>query len=297
MSRVSLCHHPDRGQGLRTALAGLEGPSFSGRRVLIKPNFNTADPAPGSTHADTLAALIDELWERGAAAVTLGERSFAPTRRVMDEKGVLRLAQKRGVEVIVFDELPSADWVEVGRPDLHWPGGLKVARPVLEADCLVEACCLKTHQFGGVFTMSLKLAVGVVPGARQPGGYMDALHSSPHQEEMIAEINVVFAPELVVADGVECFVDGGPMTGRRAAGEVTLAGDNRVAVDAAGLACLKRLGANRAVAETPIFGQRQIARAAELGLGPSGPSGVELAAADPASRDYADEVRAVLGQG
>jgi uncharacterized protein (DUF362 family) len=297
MPTVSLCHHPDRAQGLRSALAGLGGPDFSGRKVFIKPNFNTADPAPGSTHLDTLAALVDELWERGAAGITLGERSFAPTRQVMEDKGVFRLAAERGVEVVVFDELPPGDWVEVGRPEFHWPEGLKVARPVLEADCLVEACCLKTHQFGGVFTMSLKLAVGTVPGARQPGGYMDALHSSPHQQEMIAEINAAFTPELVIADGVECFVDGGPMTGRRASGEVTLAADNRVAADAAGLACLQRLGANRAVMETPVFAQRQIARAAELGLGPDGPEGMELAAADAASRDYAEQVGSVLRRG
>lgn len=35
---------------------------------------------------------------------------------------------------------------------------------------------------------------------------------------MIAEINVPFSPDLVVMDGIDAFVDGGPATGKRAKG-------------------------------------------------------------------------------
>ncbi|RJX28738.1 MAG: DUF362 domain-containing protein [Desulfarculus sp.] len=300
MHTVSLCHNLERPTGVRAALAAL-GPRASqavkGQEVLLKPNFNTADPAPGSTHNDTLAAFIEQLWNWGAASITLGERSWQPTARTMAQKGVGPILERLGVKVIVFDDLPQADWVEVKRPDHHWPQGFRVARPVLESPCLVETCCLKTHQYGGVFTMSLKLAVGVVPGRGQMPAYMEALHSSPHQRRMIAEINTAFAPRLILLDGVEAFVDGGPATGSRAAGEVMLAGFNPVAVDAAGVACLKHLGSNAAIMGRPIFAQEQIARAVELGLGPAGPTEMELKAADPASQGYASAVGAILAQG
>jgi uncharacterized protein (DUF362 family) len=300
MHSVSLCHNSDRAQGAAGALEAL-GPrapeAIKGQKVFLKPNFNTADPAPGSTHNDTLTAFIEQLWDWGAASITLGERSFLPTAQVMEQKGVIPILERLGVRVIIFDDLSESDWVEIKEPGHHWPQGFKVARPILEAECLVQTCCLKTHQFGGVFTMSLKLAVGVVPGRAQMPAYMGELHTSPHQRKMIAEINSAFQPKFTLLDGVEAFVDGGPATGKRVAGEVMLAGFNRVATDAVGVACLKHLGSNSAIMDSPIFAQEQIARAAELGLGPSGPGQVEVVAADQASGGYALAVAAILAQG
>jgi uncharacterized protein (DUF362 family) len=153
-----------------------------------------------------------------------------------------------------------------------------VARPILEAECLISTCCLKTHQHGGIFTLSLKLHVGVVPTTRHGYDYMRELHGSPHQRRMIAEINRAFTPSLVVLDGVDAFVDGGPASGKRAKGNVFLASTDRVAVDACGVAMLKLLGSNHAITGRPIFEQEQIARAVELGLGASSPASIELMA-------------------
>ena len=47
---------------------------------------------------------------------------------------------------------------------------------------------------------------------------MGELHRSPHQRKMIAEINEPFRPALIVLDGIDAFVDGGPMTGKRVKG-------------------------------------------------------------------------------
>ncbi len=300
MHSVCLCHNRDRSLGADAALEAL-GPrapeAVKGQDVLLKPNFNTADPAPGSTHNDTLVALIEKLWQWGAASVTLGERSWQPTAQVMEQKGINPDLERLGVQVILFDDLSEKDWVQIKEPGHHWPKGFCVARPILEASCLVQTCCLKTHQFGGVFTLSLKLAVGVVPGRAQMPAYMEALHTSPHQRQMIAEINSAFEPTFTLLDGVEAFVDGGPATGKRAAGDVMLAGFNRVALDAVGVACLKHLGSNAAIMNSPIFAQEQLVRAAELGLGPAEPGEVEVIAADQASGGLALAVAAILAQG
>jgi len=53
--------------------------------------------------------------------------------------------------------------VEFKPKDTHWPGGFRIARPVLESEYLISTGCLKTHQYGGIFTLALKLHVGVVP--------------------------------------------------------------------------------------------------------------------------------------
>ncbi len=114
---------------------------------------------------------------------------------------------------------------------------------------------------------------------------------------MIAEINLAYAPKLIVLDGVECFVDGGPMVGKQATAGVILAGTDRVAVDAAGLAVLREVGANDAVMGTPVFRQEQIVRAVELGLGVGGPAAIEFVTGDAESRRYADKLKAILAAG
>ena len=297
MSNVALVKTDNRKHGVKASLDTLKINSVKGKDVLIKPNFNTADPTPGSTHNDTLVALVEEIWEMGAKSISLGERSYPPTREVMEDKGILPVMDKMDVRVIDFDDLDDKDWVLFKPKKSHWVNGFRIARPILDAECVVSTCCLKTHQFGGIFTMSLKLHVGVVPTSRHGYGYMGELHGSPHQRKMIAEINEPFQPSLVVLDGIEAFVDGGPATGKRAKGEVFLASTDRVAIDAVGVAILKLLGSNGSIMRPKVFEQEQIARGVELGLGASSPSEIEVIPADEKSQDYRDRVAEILRGG
>ena len=296
-SLVALVRTEDRTEGVKASIKGLNINPVKGKEVLIKPNFNTADLTPGSTHNDTLVALVGQLWEMGARSISLGERSYPPTREVMQEKGILPILQRLNVEVIDFDGLKEKDWVLVRPKESHWASGFRIARPVLESECLVSTCCLKTHQYGGIFTMSLKLHVGVVPTSRHGYTYMQELHSSPHQRRMIAEINEPFKPSLIVLDGIEAFVDGGPATGKRVKADLFLASPDRVAIDATGVAILKLLGSNERIMKPKIFEQEQIARAVELGLGASSPSEIELVPADGKSTEYRDRVLGILKEG
>lgn len=294
---VALMKTADRKEGVKTSLRVLKINPVKGKAVLIKPNFNTADTTPGSTHNDTLVALIEELWAMGAKSISLGERSYPPTREVMLEKGILPILEKLNVSVIDFDDLKEKDWVLFKPKTGHWQNGFRVARPILEAECLISTCCLKTHQYGGIFTMSLKLHVGVVPTSRHGYTFMQELHGSPHQRRMIAEINEPFRPALVVLDGIDAFVDGGPMTGKRVKAEVFLASTDRIAIDATGVAILKLLGSNPQIMSRKIFEQEQISRAVELGLGASSPSEIELIAVDEKSKEYRDQVFEILKKG
>lgn len=292
-TKVALVKTNDRKRGVTEALKLLDVPSPLGKPVLLKPNFNTSDPAPGSTHTDTLRQLILELRERGAGAITLAESSGPPqTKTVMEEKGIFALAEELKFDILNFEELAAADWVHFDPPGNHWPGGFDIPKAVATAEYPVSTCCLKTHQYGGVISMSLKLAVGLTPKPiRRP------MHRSPDMRRMIAEINLGYKPQFIVMDGVEAFVDGGPSQGKRVNADVFIAGTDRVAVDAVGIAILKDLGSNEAIMGTKIFAQEQIQRAVELGLGVSGPEGIELVAADDAGRAYAEKIKAILAQG
>jgi uncharacterized protein (DUF362 family) len=297
MSKVAFVKTTDRAEGVRKALDLLGSNPVSGKSVLLKPNFNSDDPAPGSTHPDVLRTLVLELQDMGARTITVGDRSgMGSTHRVMESLGVYDLSAELGFDVIPFERMDFKDWVMIKPHDSHWKKGFPFARPCLETEALVQACCLKTHQFGGHFTMSLKNSVGMV-GTAMPNMstlFMDELHESVYQRLMIAEINTAYAPALIVLDGVEAFSGGGPATGRLVSSQVVLAGTDRVAIDAVGVALLRYYHTTSVVARGPIFEQEQIARAVELGLGVDSPYKIQLLTDDPASEAYAQEIRGIL---
>jgi uncharacterized protein (DUF362 family) len=300
VARVAFIKTDNRAEGVRRAMALLGPLDMAGRSILIKPNFNSDDPAPGSTHPDVLQIVLDEARQSRPKAITIADRSgMGTTRQVMERLGVLEMAEAAGADVSVLDDLAREDWELVQVPDSHWQQGFPIARCCLDADVVIQLCCLKTHRFGGHFTLSLKNSVGLVakylPGA--PYNYMRELHSSPHQRKMIAEINAAYAPDLVIVDGVEAFVRGGPASGERVAANVVLAGTDRVALDAVGVALLRYFGTTPEVSAGPIFAQEQIARAVELGVGIGGPQQIELLADDAGSEAYAADIRSILMEG
>jgi uncharacterized protein (DUF362 family) len=270
---------------------------FAGRDLFIKPNFNSADAFPGSTHKDTLAALIRKLKSLNAGTLTIGDRSgMGDTRRVMESKGIFKMGTELGTKVVVLDELPADHWEKIEHPDDHWQRGFAIPRLVRNAGGVVTTCCLKTHRFGGHFTLSLKNSVGLaakrVPS--DPYNYMHELHSSPHQRRMIAEINTAYTPELVVLDGVQAFSGGGPEAGTLVNTNVILAGTDRIAIDAVGVAILRSMGTTPEVSHGPIFQLEQIARAAELGIGVKSPAQIELMTPDSQSAEYVARIRDLL---
>jgi uncharacterized protein (DUF362 family) len=233
-ARVAIVRTADRRRGVSEALRLLDPQGIRGKRVVLKPNFNSADEAPASTHNDTLLQLVAELHERGARSITLGESSGPPqTRGVMEQKGIFDLARDHGFDVVDFEETADSDWVTFPATGTHWPDGFAIPRLVVDSEYTVTTCCLKTHGAGGVFTMSLKLAVGLTPKVIRR-----TMHRSPDMRRMIAELNTGYRPQLIVLDGVSAFTDGGPSRGVLKAANVMIAGHDRIAVDAVRLAVL-----------------------------------------------------------
>jgi uncharacterized protein (DUF362 family) len=290
-TRVSLVKTSDRESGIKKAIDLLGINPVKGQDVLLKPNFNTADPFPASTHNDTLIHLIGHLQQMGAKSITIGERSGPPdTKSVLEEKGIYDICKKYRVGLVNFEELHQHEWVRIKPDNSHWRGGFDVAKPVLDSNCTVLTCCLKTHGYGGIFTMSLKLSVGITHKKN-----MSELHTSfLSMRKMIAEINQAYTPSLILVDGIEVFVDGGPMKGTRKSPNLIIAGTDRVAIDAVGIAVLKELGSNKAIMGMKIFQQEQIARAVELGIGIQSPDQIEIVAEDAVSKKYSDTLRSIL---
>jgi uncharacterized protein (DUF362 family) len=295
MSKVAIIKTSERNVGVRESMSLLEFPAMKGKNVLLKPNFNTADPCPGSTHNDTLSQLVKEIHERGAKQIVVGERSGPPdTEEVMLDKDIFQMSRDLDFKIENFEKIPDEDWIHFNPEGNHWEKGFSIPRSAAEAEYFISTCCLKTHQYGGVFTMSLKLAVGLTPKR-----LMGELHGKRKTDmrKMIAEINLGYNPNLIIMDGVEGFVDGGPSKGEKKIANVFLASSDRVALDAAGLAVLRDLGANDAIMGTKIFEQEQIKRGVELNLGVGSPEQIEFVTPDRSSRLYAEKLKSILIQG
>lgn len=297
LSEVFVVKTIDRNAGVKALLSHFDLKTFTGKKVALKANYNSADPFPASTHLDTLEAVVEELKAAGTADLTLGERSgMGKTKQVLEQLGVFALGKKMEFAAIALDELPKEAWIKIERDETHWLTGFYIAKLFAAADKVVQTCCLKTHRFGGHFTLSLKNSVGLV-AKKVPGSlydYMWELHGSPFQRQMIAEINKQYKVDLVVMDGIKAFVEGGPERGKLVEPNLMLASKDRVAIDAAGVSILRSYGGTKSIMKGSVFELEQIKRAAELGVGAKSVGEIKLTAADDASKEAAVQIADTL---
>jgi uncharacterized protein (DUF362 family) len=234
VSEIYLVNGENRKKAIASLLAQYKLNQFKGKQVAFKTNYNSADPFPAQTHPDTLKFIVKELQKAGAKEVIMGERSgMGNTQDVLDKSGIIELTNKLKINVQILNDLPFSGWIHIDVEGSHWDRGFLFARLFIDADAVVQTCCLKTHKFGGHFTLSLKNSVGMVARYHPQDGYdfMNELHGSPHQREMVAEINTAYEPDLIVMDAVKAFVKGGPAVGEEVTPNLFLAGKDRLIRD------------------------------------------------------------------
>ena len=294
-SKVYLIRTDDRAAALHSLLKQIDLTGLKGKKIVIKPNFNSDDPFPATTHLDTLKNAIKIVKANSPASITIIERSgMGNTEKILENRGVVALAKKEGIRLINLDKLERKSWVKKGEKGTHWLRGYLVPKVLLEADYVINLPCLKTHRFGGDFTMSLKNNVGAI--AKKDGiyNYMWELHASPSQRLMIAEINNAIPCSLVVMDGLKAFADLGPDKGKLIEPGVMLLSTDRVAIDAVGVAILRSFGTTPKVSRGSIFELDQIKRAADLGIGARSAEEIELIPLDQASDKISDQIKLFL---
>jgi len=237
-------------------IGGFEKTLQKGDEILLKPNFNSADPPPASSDPEFVKAMIELLYEHGAAKVILGESSmqFLSTKKVLEKIGMTEIAKEAGAEIVIFDK---EKWVKV-------PVGGKYVKSVglpetaLRAKKLVCVCNMKTHSLAR-FSMSLKLAFGFVKRRQRIRFHMGKL------QKKIADLNLVVHPNLIVMDGRQCFIAGGPFKGEVRTPDLVLASGDRVSIDVEGIKVIESF--EGADLKNDPWSYDQIKRAVELGIG------------------------------
>jgi uncharacterized protein (DUF362 family) len=250
-------------------IGGIDKLVEKGDTVLLKPNYNTADPYPGSSDPNFIGAVIDVLHQAGAEKIIVGERTaFLHNRKVLEKTGLIEVARKAGAEVTVFGRdgwqtlLDRTGWRRVrveGGKFLH---SVSLARQALEAQKIVYVPLIKTHH-AAQFTGSIKLSMGLV----KPFFDQSRFHAQ-HLQEKLAELGLIIKPDLIIMDARKVFITGGPAKGELRTPNLVLASGNQIITDVEGVKILQSYPGN-ALEDRNVWDLTQIRHAVELGLGPS----------------------------
>ena len=252
-------------------LGGIERLDINDKRVLIKPNVLNDRPPPSTTSARVVEAVVETVRQAGARQVTVADGSGIirlPTAGNLIATGIQAAAQRAGATVLALEEQP---WVSVEPAQARAIPRYYLSQPVYDADVLVNVPVIKTHRFAE-YSCSLKNIVGAVHPRYRPS----VTFLSGNWHERIAELNLAVHPQLTIADGTTVMIAGGPTSGTQAAADLLLLSGDRVALDIVALGLLRAYGASPKIQGKRIEAQRQIRRAAELGLGVGEARRIEL---------------------
>lgn len=205
-----------------------------GQKVLIKPNVNSDDPAPATTHPEALGEMVRLVKAKGAYVI-VGDRSNPRWNTIgaMKKTGMYEAAISAGADEIVGFE--NEEYIRVA-PALakNWPNGFRIPKRLQSIDHIISLPVLHTHSIAG-HSLAIKNLVGLI----DPVDRM-LFHASPKTEEMIAEISLAIKPSLTVIDGTRSFIEGGPSTGKIAETKVYLASKDVLTADVIGFSLLKK---------------------------------------------------------
>jgi len=216
----------------------LLAPDLRGKRVLLKPNLvEYARGAAINTHPMLIAAVIETLRRRGAAAVVVAEGPghIRDTELLLEESGLQSQFDAVGKVAFVdlnFDPVARVP-LTTGITNLK---ELWLPETLLSADFVISMPKIKTHHWAGV-TLSLKNLFGVVPGSVY-GWPKNVLHWQGISNSIV-ELAAAVPVHFVIADGIEAMEGNGPLHGpTRHLGCIVFA-DDPVAADAT---CCRLMG-------------------------------------------------------
>jgi uncharacterized protein (DUF362 family) len=249
-------------------IGGIKKLVKSGDIVLLKPNYNTADPFPGSSDPKFITSIIGMLYDAGAERVILAERTaFLHSRRVLEQAGIVEVAERAGAEVRVLGKdgwqalFDRKGWRRIKVSGGKYLHNVSIAREALDIDKIVYAPLIKTHHAAD-FTGGIKLSMGLV----KPFFDQTAFHAR-HLREKLAELGLLVKPKLIVMDARKAFITRGPAKGELREPNLILASGNQVAIDVEGLKILQSYPGSDLEGKNP-WDLMQIKHSVELGLGP-----------------------------
>ncbi|MGZ3515407.1 MAG: DUF362 domain-containing protein [Thermodesulfobacteriota bacterium] len=291
-SLVSIVHGKDVEKMVRAAIdliGGIEKLDVRGKSILLKPNVLSGSPPPVTTNPKVIQAVAKILFESGARRVLVGDMSALlklPTAKNMDITFIKLMAEEVEAELVPFEK---RGWVSIDLPRGKFLKRVYVSEVLFEVDRIINLPVIKTHQ-SATYSIAMKNFVGATHFRQRPY-FVDRAH----WEEVIAELNLAYTPDLHIVDGTRLMVDGGPWKGISRDANLIIATGDRIAADVVGLGILKHYSELPQIKEVDVWEQRQVKRAVELGLGVTKGSevGLEEMDLDPRIPGFEDVMKTV----
>jgi len=249
-------------------LGGIQNFVKKGDVVLLKPNFNTADPLPAATDYEFLKVVVEIIYSAEPKLVIIGESSTMSfnTRKIMEKLNIFDLLNlETPPRIYVFEEYK---WIKKEIPNAKYLKSVSLTEILERVDKIIFLPCLKTHKYAQ-YTGALKLAVGFMKPVERIG-----LHLSYIQEK-IAELNTLFNVDLIIMDARKCFITKGPAEGDIREPNLILVSNDRIAIDVEGIKIIQSFKGNSLKDINP-WELPQIKRAVELNLGASSEEDYEV---------------------
>jgi uncharacterized protein (DUF362 family)/Pyruvate/2-oxoacid:ferredoxin oxidoreductase delta subunit len=176
---------------------------------------------------------------------------------VWKNTGMEDMARRSGVELVNFEASGSRP-VRSGEYEFY------VAKPVLDADCIINLAKLKTHSLT-LLTCAVKNMFGVIPGFGK--GEKHKLCPKPVEfAEMLVHLYRIVTPALSIVDGVVAMEGNGPSSGEPHELGLIFGGSDAVAVDAI---VAEKIGFKRGAIDTTRI-------AAGMGAGEGNPERMDV---------------------
>jgi uncharacterized protein (DUF362 family)/NAD-dependent dihydropyrimidine dehydrogenase PreA subunit len=214
---------------LRHALSHLGGMAnfiHAGEKILLKPNLLSAHRPDENvtTHPHVVQALAELCLEQQAEVIIGDSSSRDPAQLVYERTGMTSLAKKLSVELVEFKEEVAVSFPQ-GRQNKQFI----LARPVVEADGIINLPKLKTHHLTR-FTAAIKNLFGCIPGLHKPEFHV-RLPGVQEFSRMLVDLTKCLQPRLCVLDAVEAMHGNGPSSGESIPMRLIAISDDPVALD------------------------------------------------------------------
>lgn len=220
-----------------------------GDRVLLKVNLIGPKPSESAavTHSEFVRALVKILKEK-ECSVWIGDSSggaiagIAPTARSFKVAGYEKVAKEEGAIIKNFD---SEGVIEI-HPESNIEDKMYIAKPVFDADVVINLPKLKTHS-AGIYTGAVKNVFGCIPGLRKAKYHKEAPNPKDFGE-IIADIHQGAKFHLHIMDGIIAMEGEGPTAGDVYQGNKILISKDPLALDSV---AINMLGMN--IEDVPIL--------------------------------------------
>jgi len=197
-----------------------------GNKVLLKPNLlsaKTPDQAI-TTHPAVVEAVIILVKEAGGIPM-VGDSpagAFKSLEEFWNTTGMLEVCRRHSVELISFEK-SGVQQKECNGKKYH------LARPVLDADVIINLPKLKTHSLT-LMTGAVKNMYGVIPGLKKSMYHKQA--PKPWDfSKLVVDIYALAKPHLTIVDAVVGMEGLGPSAGSPRNLCFVMAGQDGVALD------------------------------------------------------------------